>query len=439
MPNPGLARADAEAVVRAVEDALRKGYRPPGRTGRGPGALAVTAEALGMPRNSVDTRLRAAWQSHGLQPDWSLYSPQAVRADIPDRPQAVEPPPRAEIPPPPFDLLAALRKRSMSLEDIAEAARISKGQALDKLDALRAAHVNLYEIDGKWSVEKTQPLRESGAPPRFEMVSDAEGFHRFGFVTDNHICSKYARLDVLNDLYDRFARRGITRVYNAGNWIDGEARFNRHDLLVHGMDAQLRELALRYPQRPGIETYAVSGDDHEGWYAHREMIDIGRLAERVMREHGRNDWHFMAHMEADVRLVHAGTGQSSAMRVVHPGGGSAYAISYSAQKTIESYDGGDKPAAVLFGHWHKQHIFNYRNVWAIQAGTTEDQTPFMRKLKLEAHVGGMIVTFEQDGPSGALISCNDIYRYFNREFYTSGPRYSTSGPVTHPARSLGGV
>ena len=342
------------------------------------------------------------------------------------------------------DVLARLRKSPMSIASIAKMMQCTRKEAITALQDKRHEGANLHAAGDTWSVEKAPPLRRANANARHDLVSNAKHEFQFGFVTDNHLGSKYARLDVLNDLYERFAKRGITQVFNAGNYIDGEARFNKFDLEVHGMDAQLRFLAKNYPQHKGIVTHFIAGDDHEGWYGQREGIDIGRWTERVMRENGRDDFIYLGFMEADVDLINASTGASARMRIVHPGGGSSYAISYSMQKLVESYEGGDKPAVVLGGHYHKQEILNYRNCWIIQGGTTEDQTPFMRKKKLEAHVGGMIVTLEQDPKSGAIIRCNDIYRYFNREFYKRGTRprgerFSYGGPVTHRERTLGGI
>jgi hypothetical protein len=78
-------------------------------------------------------------------------------------------------------------------------------------------------------------------------------------------------------------------------------------------------------------------------------------------------------------LRNANSGKATTMAVCHPGGGSAYALSYSIQKIIESLEGGEKPAVGLYGHYHKLWAGNIRNVWCVQTGCQEDQTPFMRK------------------------------------------------------------
>jgi predicted phosphodiesterase len=283
---------------------------------------------------------------------------------------------------------------------------------------------------------------ERGAEPSsvgghgLEVVSDADGTYTFGAMGDTHLGSKYERLDALNGMYDTFANEGVSRVFHCGNWIDGEARFNRFDLVAHGIGGQLAYLAEHYPRRRGITTHAIAGDDHEGWYAQREGLDIGRCAEQAMRDAGRDDWHNLGYMEATVKLRHAQTGATATMAIVHPGGGSAYALSYTVQKIVESYAGGEKPAVLLLGHYHKLEFVNVRNVWCYQCGCTQDQTPFMRKKRLEAHIGGHVVRLRQDPQTGAIYRASaDTLRYFVRSYANN--RWSHSGPVEHAEIGLG--
>lgn len=333
---------------------------------------------------------------------------------------------------PAFDLAMlrdALRKRPMTAAEVAERFGISQARAEVALEDLQQQGADVQDFSGRFSIGKAIPApRHERGFDIPEYTSRPDGTYKFGFTSDNHLCSKYARLDVLNDLYDQFAAQGVDRVLNAGNWIDGEARFNMHDLLVHGMDAQLRYLAEHYPKRPGITTYAVAGDDHEGWYCQREGVDVGRYAQNVMREAGRTDWVDMGYMECFIRLRHAGSGASTMAHLMHPGGGSSYAISYTGQKIVEGYDGGEKPAVLLIGHYHKLAYNIVRNVHVIQTGTTEDQTPFMRKKKLAAHVGGGICELKQDERTGAITSCKvEFFNFFVRGYYND--RWSMSGEV----------
>ena len=435
MPTPEIDAAVARQTVDVVEQCLGEGYSPPGIFGAKGSAVQEAGRrlvAMGALRSisSIPSRLRAA-ERIGIVPDWSFYSmPKHVSAG-----RTPEPPPPVPEVPKDFrpEIMRRLRKAPASVEHLAEAISAPPHVIDDMIGSLKDAGVSLHKSGGRWHVMPPQSAHVGG--PTFEFLSRPDNTFLFGATSDNHLGSKYSRLDVLNSLYDTFAGEGVDAVLNAGNWIDGEARFNTHDLLVHGMDAQMRYLAEHYPKRKGIKTYAVSGDDHEGWYAQREGIDVGRYAERVMRDSGRDDWIDVGYMEAHIRLINANTGATSTLALVHPGGGSAYAVSYSIQKIIESLDGGEKPAVGFYGHYHKLWAGNIRNVWVLQTGCTEDQTPFMRKKKIDAHVGGAVVKLTQDPDTGAITRFRpEIFRFFNRGYYDN--RWSHHGSVIQADRGI---
>lgn len=355
---------------------------------------------------------------------------------VPPAPAVVVPGPTPAAPDPAVireRVRAALKRQAATLEQLSSSLGITPGQALDACQALVDAGANVREDGGVWvAQDMPTPAFVSGRAPH-RLVSTPDHKFRFGVVADSHLGSKYERLDSLNSIYDRFAREGITHVYHCGNWIEGEARFNRTDVKVHGMDAQLEYLARHYPCRPGIVTYAVTGDDHEGWYAQREGIDIGKRAEQTMRAAGREDWVDLGYMEAHVHLVNASTQKVAIMAVVHPGGGSAYADSYVVQKIIESLDGGEKPAIALYGHYHKMLAGDYRNVFWVLVPSTKDQDVFMRKKRIRSVVGGGIVEVHQHPHDGALHTFKPwLWRYFNKGYYEG--RWSHSGDVNLPDR-----
>jgi hypothetical protein len=327
-----------------------------------------------------------------------------------------------------FDLFK--KKKRLTVKEICAATGCSESVIKSAIESLLARGVMIHLRSGAWVLDK-EPV--AGANNDFVFLSDKDGRYKFGFYSDQHLCSKYARLDVGEDLHDKFVNEGVKHVLNAGNWIDGEARFNNHDRLVHGCNEQCQYLAENYPQRKGITTYAVAGDDHEGWYNQQLGIDIGKYAESVMRENGRKDWVNLGYMECFVTLQHRESGKKCKVAVMHPGGGSAYAVSYKPQKIAEGFSGGDKPAAMLIGHYHKMSYNLTRSIHAVQCGTGEDQTTYMRKKGLDAHVGGGIVEFRQDPRTGALISCRpEFFQYFVKGYYNN--RWSHSGKVTHANR-----
>jgi len=335
-----------------------------------------------------------------------------------------------------FDKVASrLRKSGMTLEQISDVSGFPKLRCEKWIESQINVGLNIQRFGDLYIIDKE--IRPSFDAPMLQLTSDKHNRFKIGAMGDTHLCSKYERLDVLNDLYDLYQNRGVEHVFHAGNWIDGEASFNRMDLHTHGMEAQIDYLVRNYPRKKGITTHAITGADHEGWYAKQMGIDIGRRCEQTFRDHDRKDWYNLGYMEAYVRLVNTNTGSSAILCVMHPGGGSAYATSYTVQKIVESFGGGEKPAVLLAGHYHKMEQINIRNVWCVQTGCTQDQTPFMRQKKIEAHVGGHVLDLVQDPETGAIIEMNGQRRYFTTGYYNH--RWSHSGPVNLPDRKLGGL
>lgn len=392
--------------------------------------LQECADAMARCGNPTDAAKFLNWNPNTFTSRWATVQYLGIKSKYKAPPAKKEAAPK-------IDLLAqipkVLRKKGATLKELAQRFGAPIEAIRKTITDLRDNGVSIHEVADRWEITSPQSAYVHG--PAVEFTSRPDNTFLFGCTSDNHLCNKNSRLDVLNDLYDRFAKAKVQAVLNAGNWIDGEARFNKHELLVHGMDNQLAYLAENYPQRKGIKTYAVSGDDHEGWYAQREGVDIGRYAEMKMTDAGRDDWVDLGYMESHIRLVNHKTGLASILAVVHPGGGSAYAISYTVQKIVESLDGGEKPAVGLYGHYHKLMCANVRNVWAVQTGCTEDQTTFMRKKKIDAHVGGLILGLEQDPNTGAIIGCTpQMFRYFVKGYYQN--RWNLAGNVSHAERGV---
>ena len=304
-------------------------------------------------------------------------------------------------------------KTRVTNKDIAEKFDVSVKKVKEAISSLEKSGLNLFRVDETFQISDQINKSNPTIIPQKALIGKKV---RFGFVTDNHMGSRYERMDVLNALYDRFKLDGIDTVYNAGNVIDGEARFNKFDIHTYGMENQCKYFADKYPQRDGVNTHFITGDDHEGWYVQREGVNIGKFMEQKAIEAGRTDLHYLGHMEHDI-ILKAPHGQAI-IRIVHPGGGSSYAISYTSQKLVESYSPGEKPNILLMGHYHKMAFDFIRGVFVVQGGCTMDQSPFMRKKRLDAHVGGWICEYQQ-ADNGVILSFKaEWIPFYAKEFYS---------------------
>ena len=314
------------------------------------------------------------------------------------------------------DLLKYLSRKRLQRLTVIELANhfdVSPRTIEDTIVLLRENGVLIDNVGEALQVASAIPHTDD--PQVIDMRKHVEREFCFGAVADTHLGSKYERLDVLNSLYDRFADYGVKTVYHGGNMIDGEARFNRYDIYVHGVEDQVANFVEKYPQRKGITTQYVTGDDHEGWYVQREHINIGQVIQDRAIESGRDDLIHLGYIERDLEFKQANG--SSTIRVIHAGGGSTYAISYTAQKYVESLQGGEKPALVLVGHFHKFDYSYPREVHVVQVGCTQDQTPFMRKKRIQAMVGGCVIWVKQND-LGVFTSVKvEWMPYYDKRFY----------------------
>lgn len=238
---------------------------------------------------------------------------------------------------------------------------------------------------------------------------------RIGLVADTHLCCKEQRLDALHAQYDLFAAEGISTVLHAGNIVDGYIpRINGASVIVSGIDDQALYVVDNYPQRKGITTHFITGDDHEGWWQ-KEGFNFGAYLQAIAERNDRHDLRYLGHVEADVDV----TTKHGIVRikVQHPGGGSAYSRSYVGQKQVEAFTGGEKPQILVQGHYHVSNYMVDRNIHVIGMPGFQDQTVFARKKRLRMEVGGAILSFTitEAGSVGRLsVEFNLV---FDRGFY----------------------
>lgn len=250
-------------------------------------------------------------------------------------------------------------------------------------------------------------------------VIDTGDWITFGLVADTHLCCKEERLGELHTQYDLFAREGVTEVFHAGNIVDGYvARINGGSVFNSTVDGQAQYVVANYPTRKGITTYFITGDDHEGWWQ-KEGFNFGFYLQAIAHCAGREDLRYIGHVEADVSIKSKdGRERATVMKIQHPGGGSSYARSYTAQKQVEALEGGEKPAILVQGHYHVSNYMSERNVHVIGMPGFQDQTIFARKKRLRMEVGGAILSFKRNPDDGAVTRCRvEFNRYFTRSYY----------------------
>lgn len=210
---------------------------------------------------------------------------------------------------------------------------------------------------------------------------------RAGVISCTHYGSFYEETAVTKTLYDWFESEGIRVVFHCGDVTEGcqMRKGQEHGIHKHGYDAQLKWTADNYPYKPSIKTYMIGGN-HDASHVKNGGADICKgLAER------REDISYLG--PARGRFVIERPGEKEIkIDLLHPDGGSSYALSYKPQKIIEALESGTKPDVMLVGHFHKAFCLPYyRGMAALLAGCTQRQTDFMARNGLAAHIGGHII------------------------------------------------
>ena len=213
---------------------------------------------------------------------------------------------------------------------------------------------------------------------------------RFGVIGDTQIGSLYQRLDALGLFYEQCASEGVMDILHAGDVLDGWKVYKGQEFELHpeggSWAGQRKIFADKVPCIDGMRTVFITGN-HDASFKKLIGMSPGEELGRA-----RSDWKFIGEDTGTV-ILKAENGQRFTVQLLHPGGGTAYAVSYHAQKIIESLAGGQKPDLICIGHYHKGlYMPAYRNVACLLAGTFQDQSPFMVQHSLAAHVGGWIVS-----------------------------------------------
>lgn len=216
----------------------------------------------------------------------------------------------------------------------------------------------------------------------YDVAWNGDKIIRFGVVSDTHIGSKHQQMTHLNSIYNMFQREGIKNVYHPGDISEGEGMRTGHqyECFLHGADEIEQYIIKNYPSREEIKTYFITGN-HDASTIKSCGHDMGVYIARQ-----RKDMIYLGTLNAKVNLT-----PNCILELNHPLDGASYAISYTLQKTIDAMTGGEKPNILLNGHHHKAMYLFYRNIHALECGTFESQTPWMRGKRLAAHVGGWII------------------------------------------------
>lgn len=208
---------------------------------------------------------------------------------------------------------------------------------------------------------------------------------RFGVFSDAHIGHQCYRPDALRKLAVDCKKKGMEFILNGGDTLEGMSGREGHiyELTHLGASEQLKYFASEFSVFDRAIYSIEAQNSHGGWFNSKGNAGLNIGEEMANRC---SNYKFIGYDEQDIEMDNG-----LKIRLRHPGGGTAYAISYKMQKYIESISGGKKPHLLCQAHFHKAQYMFYRNVHGFDCGCLCNQTPFMRKIGTPAHVGYWLI------------------------------------------------
>jgi predicted phosphodiesterase len=243
----------------------------------------------------------------------------------------------------------------------------------------------LQKLSEKYSPgELKQLLDDKFQPESKETVYDFSGdVIKFAVISDMHIGSQSTNEDRIRSALDECIQQNVSLVLFSGDITEGMSGRDGHvyELRHIGYHAQ-RQAAINILSEysDDMDLKMISGN-HDLWYASK--ANMGALIVKDICES----------IGAEYLGEHESVVMMNGVKVMlwHGEDGASYALSYRAQKIIESFTGGEKPQILITGHDHKQGYFIIRNVHTILGGCIQKQTPWMRRKKLAAYEGFWII------------------------------------------------
>lgn len=251
------------------------------------------------------------------------------------------------------------------------------------IEELKMVHKNLQAVNPQQYA--TKRIKFSGDKVKFGLFSDA------------HIGHKDYRPDVLSLAIEDFRKQDVDFIINDGDTLEGMSGREGHvyELSHIGYSNQMNYFSEQFQPFVdyGFKVYSIEAQNsHSGWYNSKanQGVDIGAELAKNCKA-----YDFIGYDEQDLVLDNG-----LKIRLRHPGGGTAYAISYKMQKYVESIGGGDKPNILTQGHFHKSNYLFYRNIHNFDAGCLQNQSPFMKKKGTPAMLGYWIIQADWDKSIG---------------------------------------
>ena len=222
---------------------------------------------------------------------------------------------------------------------------------------------------------------------------------KFILFGDTHIGNIHYDAELMKLVAKVAKSEKVDFVANTGDIFDGWYQNRPASIFEQnaiGFDRQMN-MAVEEFSQIDAPLYFITGNHSYNTFVRGAGIEAGPVFESRLKEKGM-EAHYLGNANGDIYIG------ETLLSLMHPDGGSSYAISYKSQKITESLESGKKPNILAIGHFHKAEYLFYRNVHIFQTATLMGQTKFMKGKGLAAHKGFWLVDLitKDDGQIDAI-------------------------------------
>ena len=314
------------------------------------------------------------------------------------------------------DVLLFLKQeleKEKSVSSICEKFHISEFEVLGYVYKLKELGINIdyYQKEGEgYLIRNEHPdLTQVHA---YYFNSDTNVNTKFAVIADIRAGSKCEQFRVLNDMYLKFLKEGITKVFILGNLIEGKYNGNTFkefgkSLITNDAYGQADHFIANFPHIDGIETYFITGRlDH----SFSKKLNVGEYIASK-----REDLKYLGPKSCNVYF------NNVLIHFEQLKNGDAYTIAYPPQKYVRSMGSEEKyDIIMLSGGLNFQHFPQQRNTQIFAIPSVVSRTPRMISDNKSNTIGAYVfeVEYTKTGKLKRIIPTVSTYepvktRYFD--------------------------
>jgi len=265
-------------------------------------------------------------------------------------------------------LISRLKNHKLTLTELCDTFKETPESLVPILEGLKQSGIPVT-LNTEHSGELVYHINVQPQAGNVYVISQKDSKERnmkFGLASDLHFSSLFHLPKTFHTAMKILEDRGITRVYIAGDIVDGYGIYPGHleNLIEATVERQTDVAATEFSKHPGLEFWGIAGN-HD--YSHTKMNGVRPLA---LIENKCDNFKNLGEIRADV-IYHG-----IRIRLLHGAGGRSYSLSYPTQCYLRDYFKGldrsemaNVPHIMGVGHYHTQYFSKDHGVYILQPGS----------------------------------------------------------------------